>query len=205
VGFYCYCYCLTMVRMLCACIALVVALVVCASGVSALSFTVGNSTGASQSILYLESSFSMSIEADTTAPFLYAPVEDEVGCGGWDPVAYSAYDYSGAFMLISRGTCAFGLKAEFALAAGAIGAVLHNCSPDPPSRCATGLFKPIASQLPDILSIAISYEDAMMIRFVCVCVCVCVYVYVRIGTRKDRSYLSLWTSVWHRLTPCRSR
>lgn len=64
---------------------------------------------------------SYSGSGDVTAP-VQTPTGSQLGCDAADFAGFTA----GRIALISRGTCAFGLKAANAYAAGAVGVVIYN-------------------------------------------------------------------------------
>jgi Zn-dependent M28 family amino/carboxypeptidase len=63
-----------------------------------------------------------------TAPLGVVPVDATPGC---EPADFAGGSYAGRIALIQRGSCTFLLKQQNAAAAGAIGVLVYNNSPDP--------------------------------------------------------------------------
>lgn len=70
------------------------------------------------------------VNSDLTAPVFYAQDVDASnfeGCNAW-----AGSPFTGAILLVSRGSCNFSVKVDNAAAAGAVGVIVHNNVPTPP-------------------------------------------------------------------------
>lgn len=88
-------------------------------------------------------------------PSSFAPINNELGCTATGGIP--AGSMTGKIALISRGTCTFEEKINNAVAAGAIGAIVHNNTPAPPIPMGLGT----ATTVPSVM---VPQADGIAIR-----------------------------------------